>query len=139
MTLKFRFFPRVDISVQIIFISRTKNRKKPQFSRHYDNNAVHNTFFENNSPFIFVGCSNFSRLFHEKFPCHCKLLLFCENRFFSKMIWWEFWWEFWCLANYFYWFCTFWFDKIRVGKNESVIRFTNIEFQRDRDFPFEFR
>ena len=40
MTWKFRPFPRVNISVKIIFIIRTKNREDPQFSRHYDNNAV---------------------------------------------------------------------------------------------------
>ena len=40
MTWKFRPFPRVNISVQIIFIIWSKNRENPQFSRHYDNNAV---------------------------------------------------------------------------------------------------
>ena len=30
----------MNISVQIIFIIRTKNRENPQFSRHYDNNVV---------------------------------------------------------------------------------------------------
>ena len=40
MTWKFWPFSRVNISVQIIFIIRTKNRENPQFSRHYDNNAV---------------------------------------------------------------------------------------------------
>ena len=40
MTWKFRPFPRANISVQIIFIIWSKNRENPQFSRHYDNNAV---------------------------------------------------------------------------------------------------
>ena len=40
MTWKFRPFPRVNISVQIIFIIWSKNRENPQFSRHYDNNVV---------------------------------------------------------------------------------------------------
>ena len=40
MTWKFRPFPRVNISVQIIFIIRTKNRGNPLFSRHYDQNGV---------------------------------------------------------------------------------------------------
>ena len=35
MTWKFRPFPGVNISVQIIFIIWSKNRENPQFSRHY--------------------------------------------------------------------------------------------------------
>ena len=50
MTWKFWPFSRVNISVQIIFIIRTKNRENPQFSRHYESRIQYAAYCMHNFP-----------------------------------------------------------------------------------------